>query len=158
MNFYAHTKTNSDGTMADRREWEPLFTPFGAGENECQRTSCRKCEEMHPRHGHLNKVAYWTGKFAAEMFPANSEESKSAHQWGYLTGLWHDLGKFAPEWQTYLASKADPHADEVSGKVDHSTAGAAFSRDLPPCGTLMSYLIAGHHGGLADGHPPHLTP
>ena len=47
---------------------------------------------MEPYHGHLNKVAYHTAKFATEMFPMDSEESKSAHQWGYLTGLWHETG------------------------------------------------------------------
>jgi len=90
------------------------------------------------------------------MFP-EGETRETARQWGYLTGLWHDLGKFAPEWQTYLTSKADPHTPESTGtpskKEDHSTAGAAFTQKLPPCGVLMSYLIAGHHAGLANGTP-----
>jgi hypothetical protein len=34
------------------------------------------------------------------------------------------LGKFAPEWQNYLQSKSDIHRDEISGRVDHATAGA----------------------------------
>ena len=150
MPFYAHTLKNQP-----KEKWEPLFTPFGDGEHECQRETCEKCKAMEPYHGHLNKVAYHTAKFASEMFPGNSEESKSAHQWGYLTGLWHDLGKFAPEWQAYLASKADPHTAEATGtpakREDHSTAGAAFTYTLTPCGSLTSYLIAGHHAGLADG-------
>ena len=151
MNFFAHTKNRPDGTLAPKSEWEPLFTPFGEAENQCQRDTCKKCEAMHPHHGHLNKVAYWAAQFAAEMFPANSEESKSAHQWGYLTGLWHDLGKFARDWQAYLAAKADPHTADVSGKVDHSTAGSQFSsKNLPLYGTLLSYLIAGHHAGLPN--------
>jgi CRISPR-associated endonuclease/helicase Cas3 len=36
-------------------------------------------------------------------------------------------------------------------REDHSTAGAAFAHSLKPCGSLISYLIAGHHAGLADG-------
>lgn len=87
MPAYAHTLPNRPPS-----EWEPLFTPFGAGEDECQRNNCQKCANLEPYHGHLNKVAYLTAKFASEMFPADSVESKSAHQWGYLTGLWHDLG------------------------------------------------------------------
>jgi len=152
VTHYAHTLKDQP-----REKWEPLFTHFGEGESECQHATCQKCESMAPNHGHLNKVAYWTAKFAAEMFPADSEESKTAHQWGYLTGLWHDLGKFAPEWQNYLATKADPHTSEGTGtpakREDHSTAGAAFTHALPPCGSLMSYLIAGHHAGLANGTP-----
>ncbi len=154
MTFHAHTKTHPDGTPAPQSEWEPLFTPFGEGVEECQRHTCQKCEAMDPHHGHLNKVAYWTAKFAAEMFPPGPDRD-AAQQWGYLTGLWHDLGKFAPEWQVYLASKADPHTSEATGtpakRDDHSTAGAVFTHTLPPCGSLMSYLIAGHHAGLADG-------
>ncbi len=146
MRFYAHTLKDQP-----REKWEPLFTPFGEGEHDCQRHTCPKCEAMEPQHGHLNKVAYWTAEFAAEMFPPGPVR-KAAHQWGYLTGLWHDLGKFAPEWQTYLESKADPHSADVSGKVDHSTAGAQFSQEnLPLYGTLLSYPIAGHHAGLPDG-------
>lgn len=110
---------------------------------------------MESHHGHLNKVAYWTAKFASQMFPANSDESKSAHQWGYLTGLWHDLGKFAPEWQTYLESKADPHTDELSGKVDHSTAGAQHAAKVHLLGHLLAYPIAGHHSGLLDAESNH---
>ncbi|MFD2255916.1 CRISPR-associated endonuclease Cas3'' [Luteolibacter algae] len=152
MNFYAHTKSLADGSPAQKELWEPLFTPFGNDINQCQRELCEHCRKLTPGHGHLNKVAYWTAKFAAEMFPADSPESASAHQWGYLTGLWHDLGKFAPKWQAYLYSKSDPHIAEMTGNVPHSTAGAQYSHaNLPNFGTLLSYLIAGHHAGLANG-------
>ena len=102
--FYAHT------APGDVSNWEPLFTP------DCAALSggvCEVCEQLDPRHGHLNKVAWWSAKFAAEMFsPKNSEAREAAWQWGYLAGLWHDLGKFAPEWQSYLRSKSDVHRDE----------------------------------------------
>jgi hypothetical protein len=132
---YAHTHPDFPD---DPSKWEPLFTPFGDGENECQRKNCQKCEFLDSNHGHLNKVAFWTAKFASEMFPPDSAESKSVHQWGYLAGLWHDLGKFASVWQRYLASKADPHISDATGKVDHSTAGAIFTQPLKPCGDLLS--------------------
>ena len=147
---YAHTL---DGKPPEK--WEPLFTSFGGGDEQCQRENCRKCQRLAPDHGHLNKVAFWTAKFAAEMFPANSPESTNAHTWGYLTGLWHDLGKFAPDWQTYLASKADPHTDEISGKVDHSTAGALHAAKSHLLGHLLAYPIAGHHSGLLDAESNH---
>lgn len=152
MEFHAHS-------LPDRQpsEWEPLFTPLGEGEEECQGKECEKCRRLERYHGHLNKVAWWSGKFAAEMFAPDSDAAKSAWEWGYLAGLWHDLGKFAPEWQTYLESKSDPHTPESTGtptkKEDHSTAGAAFTSKLPPYGPLLSYLIAGHHAGLPNGTP-----
>lgn len=65
---YAHSHPDFPN---DQEKWEPLFTPFGDwdGEGECQRETCEKCRVLHSNHGHLNKVAFWTGKFAAEMFP-----------------------------------------------------------------------------------------
>jgi CRISPR-associated endonuclease/helicase Cas3 len=138
MPFYAHT-------LADKSQehWEPLFTPFGTGEGDCQRNSCQKCEQMDPKHGHLNKVAFWTAKFASEMF-APGPDRESAHQWGYLTGLWHDLGKFSVAFQERLKGNPLP--------VDHSTAGARHCASISHFGPLLSYMIAGHHAGLPDGN------
>ena len=150
MNYYAHTKNNPDGGRAPQSEWEPLFTPFGEDDDQCQRESCAKCERMEPQHGHLNKVAYWTAKFAAEMFPAGSQERESARQWGYLTGLWHDLGKFSEGFQNYLSQASNPHHDEVIEKVDHTTAGAKQSVASSPLGHFIATAIAGHHAGLLD--------
>jgi CRISPR-associated endonuclease/helicase Cas3 len=97
-------------------------------------------------------VAWWTGKFAEEMFPQGSEEATAAHRWGYLAGLWHDLGKFAPEWQRYLGSKSDAHRDDVSARIDHATAGAQHAAGTGNIlGHLLAYGIAGHHSGLLDG-------
>lgn len=145
---YAHTHPDFPN---NKEKWEPLFTPFGNAEDQCQREHCQKCERLEPYHGHLNKVAYWTAKFATGMFPPGSNRD-SAHQWGYLTGLWHDLGKFAAEWQIYLASKADIHTADVTGKLDHATAGAQHAVKIhPTIGHLFAYPIAGHHSGLLDG-------
>jgi CRISPR-associated endonuclease/helicase Cas3 len=146
MKFYAHTL---DGKSQEH--WEPLFTPFGLLEDECQRESCQKCADLEPHHGHLNKVAFWTAKFAAEMFHANSPESTNAHQWGYLTGLWHDLGKFSEKFQTYLSTAQDSHSSEIKEKTDHTTAGAqlAISRHKA-LGHTIANAIAGHHSGLLD--------
>ncbi|MGB0744691.1 MAG: CRISPR-associated helicase Cas3' [Opitutales bacterium] len=144
-NFYAHSHPEHP---EDTSFWEPLFT------EDCGTLigkHCPACANLEPKHGHLNKVAYLAGEFAAKMFPKGSEEAQLAKKWGLLAGWWHDLGKFAPEWQDYLKSKADPHRDDISGKVDHSTAGAQFANSELQLGQLMSYLIAGHHAGLDDG-------
>ena len=135
---YAHTLS---GKTAE--EWEPLFTPFGDGADKCQRVNCQKCQCLVPDHGHLNKVAWWAAKFASEMFAPDSAESRSAYEWGFLAGLWHDLGKVSEAFQARLRGERE--------SVDHSTAGAQFIADrLPVAGQLLAYLIAGHHAGLAD--------
>ncbi|HBS29052.1 MAG TPA: CRISPR-associated helicase/endonuclease Cas3 [Phycisphaerales bacterium] len=79
-----------------------------------------------------------------------------------LLGLWHDLGKYADEFQRYIrqasADSDEDDAEPTTGarRVDHSTVGAALaeSRNATQAeailGRLMAYCIAGHHCGLAD--------
>ncbi|MFQ3242738.1 MAG: CRISPR-associated endonuclease/helicase Cas3 [Lentimonas sp.] len=147
--FYAHTKTALDGTIAPTSEWEPLFS------EDCkalQGEPCAECEALDPQHGHLNKVAYLTGKFAAEMFPSGHPDREAIRKWGDLAGLWHDLGKFSQEFQTYLTKAGDIHCDEVLEKIDHTSAGAklAASKNPFPLGHTLATAIAGHHAGLLD--------
>lgn len=147
--FYAHTSNLPDGktTNPDQSTWEPLFSEDCAA---LKGEPCSKCETLAPQHGHLNKVATLASKFAAEMFAAGSDR-ETARQWGFIAGLWHDLGKSASDWQEYLKSKSDPHNDDVTGTVDHSTAGAQFSvKTHPLFGHLLAYGIAAHHCGLLD--------
>jgi hypothetical protein len=63
---YAHSRQDRP-----KSEWEPLFTPYGEADNQCQRHTCKKCAEMTPNHGHLNKVAYWTAQFASSFSKIN---------------------------------------------------------------------------------------
>jgi CRISPR-associated endonuclease/helicase Cas3 len=76
-----------------------------------------------------------------------------AGDWGRLLGLWHDLGKFAPEFQAMIAA-ADPKTPQEGGarKPDHSSAGGqwAIRHYGPLLGSLFAYAIAGHHAGLGD--------
>lgn len=97
---------------------------------------------------HLNHVADAAAKFASPFHAAD---------WARLAGLWHDLGKYSPEFQSYLtaAGGAEAHLEErpdIAAKVDHSTAGSQHAaRELKLFGPLLAYLIAGHHAGLANG-------
>lgn len=161
MPFYAHTKTHSDGTPAPPEQWEPLFTPWHDHPSHDPATACSgqdaahcpHCKTLAPTHGHLNKVASLCATFAGDMFPPGPTR-ESVRQWGYLAGLWHDLGKFAPNWQSYLKSKVDPHIGEITNKVDHSSAGAQYANqdcNIHLFGRLLAYPIAGHHAGLANG-------
>jgi len=93
---------------------------------------------------HLKNVAEMARSFA---------ESFGAGDWGYLAGLWHDIGKYSNEFQEMLGAQdgADAHIEKV-GRVDHSTAGAqnAFNA-MKDKGKILAYAIAGHHAGLLDG-------
>ena len=84
---------------------------------------------------HLQGVATRAQGFAAAF---------GAQRWGYLAGLWHDVGKYTPAFQRRLAGGAE--------RVDHSTAGARLAVNrAPQAGKILAYAIAGHHAGLADG-------
>lgn len=99
-------------------------------------------EEWHPLDEHLKGTAELAASFAAEF---------GCGEWAYLTGLWHDIGKYSEDFQKMLLASADAHIETKSGRVDHSTAGAIHSTEkFKTAGRIFSYIIAGHHAGLPD--------
>ncbi len=77
--------------------------------------------------------------------------------WSRLAGLWHDLGKYRPDFQAYIRDRSgfdreNAHIEGQSGRVEHSAAGAlhAIATLGEPQGRLLAYLISGHHAGLPD--------
>jgi CRISPR-associated endonuclease/helicase Cas3 len=83
---------------------------------------------------HLSQVAELAAELAAAF---------QAREWGRLAGLWHDLGKYRPEFQARLRGSGE--------SVEHAGAGAAlaFSKDRVR-GLPLAFVIAGHHAGLAN--------
>jgi CRISPR-associated endonuclease/helicase Cas3 len=81
-------------------------------------------------------------------------ESFGGGRWGYLAGLWHDLGKYRPGFQRYVRETPDAHIeDKVPGHdKTHSAAGAlhAMERLGKDVGRVLAFVIAGHHAGLPD--------
>jgi CRISPR-associated endonuclease/helicase Cas3 len=105
----------------------------------------RPAAEWQPLREHLIGVADLAAEFA---------EPFGAQKWARAAGLWHDLGKFAEAFQSYLrrGSSQDLHDAERRGRIDHSTAGAQHAVGaVEILGHLLAYAIAGHHSGLLDG-------
>lgn len=101
--------------------------------------------EPHLLEHHLEEVARIAGSFAP---------SEDMAAWARLAGLWHDLGKYSPDFQHRIRSENGFEAHVVSeaeGERDHSSAGALWARErLGEMGMLVAFAIAGHHAGLAD--------
>lgn len=95
----------------------------------------------------LREHLYNTAKRAADFASAFG-----FRQWGWLSGLWHDLGKYSPESQNKLRAAAGDKAHiETKAQVNHSTAGALHAVDrFGIAGRLLAYIAAGHHAGLPD--------
>lgn len=108
---------------------------------------------------HLQKVALQAGYLAQDW-----NGSGVSAVWASTAGLWHDLGKYRPGFQKYVR-QADGENAHVEGRAvlvagrdkSHSAAGALwamqqFNQPGRPLGTILAYLIAGHHAGLDDWH------
>jgi CRISPR-associated endonuclease/helicase Cas3 len=108
-----------------------------------------------PDHGlveHLQAVA----ETAARHAPA------AGAPWAHLAGLWHDLGKFRPGFQTYVRLDGNAHIEGRGvGQRDksHSAAGALHAMQTLEAsagthgrraGWVLAQLIAAHHAGLYD--------
>lgn len=94
---------------------------------------------------HLKNVAELSAQFA-EKFGGESIAR--------LAGLWHDLGKYQKEFQSMLRSSSIEKNNESFRKtrVIHSSMGGwlAIRKKWKGYDRILSWLIMGHHAGLAD--------
>lgn len=91
-----------------------------------------------PLDEHLARVADLAAQFASAFDSA---------EWGRLAGLWHDLGKYRPEFQRRIRGE--------QLQAPHAGVGAAlaYQCQAPP----IAFAIAGHHAGLANHVEQHGT-
>lgn len=99
--------------------------------------------KRHFLHDHLTAVAALTRDYSAKF---------AAGEIGYQLGLWHDIGKFNPQFQDYLhrCYEAESSGRSVSRKGPaHSPAGASWARKSG--WGFFGFALLGHHGGLPSG-------
>ena len=79
----------------------------------------------------------------AELSRANAAPDFA--ELAYCCGLYHDLGKYSPEFQNYIKNSG--------AKTVHARSGAV--RVIEKCkksyAAMLGYCIGGHHSGLPDG-------
>lgn len=108
---------------------------------------------------HLEEVANLAEVFAGKI---------GLGSLGKACGLLHDFGKYSGDFQAYLRSaigQLNPDADEfvdaeqMRGKIDHSTAGAQYIWNTFQTETgaewqiarqIMALCVASHHSGIID--------
>lgn len=91
---------------------------------------------------HLCEVAQRAATLAQMACPGDQVLVATAH----AAGMLHDLGKYQPEWQVYLADSA---AGRPATSVPHAIHGAAYAAyEFGHRALCMAVL--GHHAGLAD--------
>lgn len=88
-------------------------------------------ETWEPLEDHLRRVASLAREFAAVF---------DSGDWGFLAGLWHDVGKYREEFQRRIAGSGE--------RAEHAAAGAALAIDRGAA--PLAFAIAGHHAGLGN--------
>jgi len=107
--------------------------------------------EWQPLEEHLRNVAKLAAEFAR---PFGGDE------WAYLSGLWHDLGKYSDAFQAKLFAENGMERRDVnlSRKVVHAEAGGhlASLKGWKGADRVLSWLIMCHHTGLTDFSPDNI--
>lgn len=115
---------------------DPPESPFADGARPVAYAHTRlgqPPEAWEPLRDHLEAVARLASEFASAF---------RSSEWGRVAGLWHDLGKYRPEFQRRLAGSRE--------QVEHAGLGAALAFEKGPLGLPLAFAIAGHHAGLAN--------
>ncbi|MGL4852843.1 MAG: CRISPR-associated helicase Cas3' [Phocaeicola sp.] len=90
---------------------------------------------------HALGVSNLTGLFATRF---KSEE------WGKLLGLWHDIGKLNPIFQSYITSSYKGNPPSKRERAHAALGAIALYKQLGPIAIPLTYCIEGHHAGLPN--------
>ena len=104
-------------------------------------TPPKDSDQWHELKEHLQDVAAEAKKYAAKF---------EAGELGYYAGLWHDLGKYNPEFQTYLEQchlASTTSSQKKFRGPRHAIHGAILAAELYP---PLAAIIYGHHAGLPN--------
>lgn len=102
-------------------------------------TPSKGSAQWHELKEHLENVAAIAYEYA---------EKFGAGELGKYAGLWHDLGKYQRDFQTYLEqchTASELGSDRKQRRVPHAIHGAKFAWDICP---VLAPVIYGHHAGL----------
>ncbi|HOF40710.1 MAG TPA: CRISPR-associated endonuclease Cas3'', partial [Candidatus Hydrogenedentes bacterium] len=89
--------------------------------------------KFHALDKHLHETAATAASFG---------EAFKSSEWSFLAGLWHDIGKYLPDFQRRL------RGGDV--RVEHSGIGAVLAHSKGDAGLPLAFVIAGHHGALPN--------
>lgn len=95
----------------------------------------------HSPHGEREGHDLWEHLRAVAELTANFSKPFGADELGWWAGLWHDIGKIHPDFQSYLRNPTRRKGP------DHKGAGAVLALQYAQ---PLAFLIAGHHGGLHE--------
>ena len=87
----------------------------------------RPREEWHGLFDHLQETARLAGQFASGF---------GSEGWGYLTGLWHDIGKSGAAFQAYLTTSSEGGGRR--SRVGDPGPARSFDGRGPACGKARS--------------------
>ena len=133
----AHGRRRRDAAAA----WPPAVLLISDPQRLATMAFAHSRNQQGRRHdlaGHLWAVAELASQFAANL------GAPEAARW---LGRWHDLGKYHPAFQSYLAA-CEREPERRHRTVDHKAAGTRLCADhhLGP----LAFAVQGHHGGLRD--------
>lgn len=102
---------------------------------------CKDKSDWQLLQDHLKSVAKLAVEKAEKSFP----ETPIVIQQAFVSAMLHDLGKYRPGFQKYLAGEILDRQTTY-----HKQAGALLAAKHKHL--LSSFVIAGHHGGIPDSH------